>query len=184
MRTRLTSLPAALGAALLAVTLTSCSGDPEPIIEPAPSTSPSPSSAPPASPSATPTPDEPESAKAFIRRFQSAIQEMQVSGDSGPYRDLTYECSDCDALADEVDDIYGANGSIVSEEPVISGLRQVGESDGVRVFEFSLVAAPMTILASDGSVERDFAGGEAKYQMNVALRRGEWKALRISQLVS
>lgn len=180
MRTRHTSLSAALGAALLAVTLTSCSGDPEPIIEPAPSTSPSSST--PASPSATPTPDEPESAKAFIRRWQAASFEMQNSGEPSEYLAMTESCASCDALAEGVLDIYADGGSVRKAGGTVSSIKRVGKADSVLIYEFELRTRQSAVLDRDGNVATQLTGGRARYQINLTERSRSWLVTSVSRL--
>ncbi len=55
------------------------------------------------------SPPESESAEEFIRRWQAAGDEMQVSGETDKYRALGPNCKPCTGFADAVAQIY-ANG--------------------------------------------------------------------------
>jgi len=96
------ALPLALSGGL-SVALTACGGDPAapPPLTPAPSTASSP----------TPT-QQAETAEEFIRRYQAAADQMQISGDTAAYLALTQTCESCEDFAHSVEDIYSHGGNI------------------------------------------------------------------------
>ena len=184
MRTRLLATSVAV---LLALTLAGCSDDPQPIIEPAPSPTAAPSVTPNETPSSTPTPTaepESESAKDFIRRWQTAAFAMQTSGETDTYRSMTLACESCESFIDTVDNIYADGGSIRLDEPSVSAIRKVGDSNDTLVYEFDTMTSQTRVLDKDGSVVQLLEGGRSRYQVNL-LRTpgGEWAISRISELV-
>ena len=182
MRTRLLATSVAV---LLALTLAGCSDDPQPIIEPAPSTTAAPSVTPNETPSSTPTPEaEPESAKDFIRRWQTATYAMQDSGDVSNYLAMTDECSSCDALADEVTTIYADGRSIRTSGGRILEVERVGKVKKVFIYEYVARSGPSAVLARDGSAQRQFEGGTARFQMNLTRHDESWLVGRVSRLSS
>ncbi|MDE0776868.1 MAG: hypothetical protein OSB43_11385 [Nocardioides sp.] len=176
-------LLATLGALALTCSLAACSDEPQPIIEATPSTGPTSDPPPSPTPTATPVPDEPESAKEFIRRWQKEALAMQVSGDSTAYRKLTRNCGGCDAFADNVDRIYGDGGSIEIAASRVRAVSLVGRADGVSIVEFDVISSPTIVRDSTGSVAQELSGGRTRFQANIAQPDDTWRVLRISELV-
>ena len=180
MRTQPTKRSVILSATLLLAALTACSGDPEPIIEPSPPAS-SPTDSP--TPTTTPSEAEPESAKAFIRRWQDEALAMQLSGDTSRYRAMTKGCQDCDAFANQVDDIYSGDGAIEIASAKVFRVEQAGVSGGTQIFEFEVVSSPTVVRDSAGLVTQRLDGGRVRFQANLERERGDWHVVRISELV-
>lgn len=85
--------------------LAGCTDEPEPKMpDPTPS-----SSAPSPSPSESET-AEVESAEEFIRRWSAIEAEMENTGDTAEYRELSSDCKACTGLAADVEDLYAAGG--------------------------------------------------------------------------
>jgi hypothetical protein len=174
---------AAVVAALLAWTLTACSDDPEPIVEPTPS----PTSTAPTQPTSPPTsePPERESAQEFIRRWQAEAFAMQVSGDTSRYRELSLNCESCDLLAGSVSEIYDSGGSVrFRGRHQVIDLVRVGKERGTLIFEYTLQSPRSEVLDSDGNVSQRFSGGRNEYQVNVVRREGGWSISSASRLAA
>ncbi len=138
----------ALTAVLLS--LSACNGDPEPQV--ADPTSEPPTSEPTTSPTATEsTPTEPptseppekETAQEFLRRWQEAANEMQVSGVSDKFRALNADCESCDVFAGNVDRIYEAGGFIRTDGGTISGIERWGKVNEWPTFDVRVESAPI-----------------------------------------
>ncbi|CAN5174399.1 hypothetical protein BH09ACT12_BH09ACT12_28510 [soil metagenome] len=179
-----THISATLGAALLVLALTSCSEDPEPIIDSTPTTPTPTASDPPDSPTPTSSPPaEPESAKAFIRRWQDEAFAMQLSGDTSNYRSMALHCESCEGLADSVADIYGDGGSIrVRGDHVVSDLKRVGKVKKVLIFEYMLSSPSSQVLAPSGKVDQSFVGGTNRYQVNITRKSEGWRISSASRI--
>src|SRR6478735_5094659 len=103
------------------VLLAGCSDDPEPEPKIPQATSSSP----------TPTPTESETPEAespedFIRRWQATGDEMQRTGESADYLDISPNCAACKSLAKNVDDIYGDGGRIEFAGAKVVNLEESG----------------------------------------------------------
>ncbi|MAS56353.1 MAG: hypothetical protein CMJ44_17360 [Pimelobacter sp.] len=170
-------------AVLLALTLAGCSDDPQPIIEPAPSTTAAPPPAP--APSSTPTADsepESESAKEFIRRWQDEAFAMQTSGNTDVYLSMSTNCESCESLAESVDAIVRAGGTVELEGPhSVRGLRRVGKVQGTLIFEYELRSPASQVLSDKGKVEQEFSGGTNRYQVNVSRLSDRWSVTSASR---
>lgn len=175
-------LLATLGALALTCSLAACSDEPQPIIEATPSTGPTSVPPPSPTPTATPVPDEPESAKDFIRRWQKEAFAMQVSGDTGQYRAMSLECESCDNLATTVDDIYNAGGSVRTKPGEVHDLQKVGGRGRVSIFEYSLRSFPSTVYRTATAKPEQLTGGTRRYQVNVLSRRNELRIVRATSL--
>ncbi|MGA8846495.1 MAG: hypothetical protein WB471_07780 [Nocardioides sp.] len=176
MRTRPTRFLATIAATVLLAAPAACSGDPDPIIEPSP-----PAASP--TPTATPTAPERESAKAFIRRWQDEAFAMQLTGDTGRYRAMTKRCQGCDAFANRVDNVYRRNGSIEIVGAKVGRVEKTGTYGKAQIFEFDVVSSATVVRDSEGQVRLSLDGGRVSYQTNLERQRGEWRVIRISELV-
>lgn len=139
---------AAFAVAVCLPMLAACGEDEKPEIKRAPvSETPSASE----SPSASETP-EPESAKAFIRRWQELSDEMQVSGDTGEFRKLsTRLCESCKSLADRVDQIYEAGGQVEYAGSKLLSITRTGGSKHMPQFEMERRAGRVSVTESAGA---------------------------------
>jgi len=162
--------------------LTACEDEPEPkIVEPT-------STAPPATTattsSAVPTtsvPPKRETAKEFVIRFNEEESAMRATGNTGTYRALSPQCSDCVSLADAIEDIYGKGGRLVGKEPVTTQVHRVGRVRDAWIFEYTYDAPPSKVVDASGKVTKRFTGGRARFQINVRRVNGDWQVLRLSQ---
>lgn len=171
---------AAVVAALLAWTLTACSDDPEPIVEPTPS----PTSTAPTEPTSPPTsePPERESAEQFIRRWQGVSFEMQNTGNVDNYLAMTRSCGSCEALAQGVSEIYADGGYVDNARGAVSSIERAGKVDDVFIYEFDLRTRPSQIVDREGEVETELSGGQARFQINLEMQGDTWIVTRISRL--
>lgn len=167
------TLLATAATVLLLGTLAACSDDaPQPTFQP--STEAATSSPPPSASDPPPSsdPPKPETAASFLRRWQAEAFEMQNSGDTTAYREMSLRCESCDSLADRVDSVYDAGGWIRTDGGSVRNLKEVGGQGRLHIFEYVLKSAPTIYRqTSEGSKQR-LGGGTARYQVNV-LRRGD-----------
>ena len=165
----------------LVVGLGACSGDPEPIIEPTPSATA------PASPTSEPTPTadpEPESAKAFLQRWQLSAYDMQDSGDVDNYLAMTSSCTSCVALAEGVEEIYAQGGSIKTTGGQVSGIERVGKVDRTFIYEYVTTSGASKVFDRSGRVEDRYTGGTSRFQVNLERRGKSWVVRRVSRLAT
>jgi len=88
---------------------------------------------PPPSSSSTPSPSETETAEAesaeeFIRRWVEAGDEMQVTGETAEFRQLSRKCQACGQAADQVEAIYASGGSIDFDGTRVGLLKRVASN--------------------------------------------------------
>jgi hypothetical protein len=153
-----------LAATLVAgVLLAGCSDDPEPTFEPPASPSPSESE----SSSAKPEAQSPEE---FIREWFALNTEMQNSGETEAFLAVSLQCDPCSKLAKQVEEIYGAGGSIRLRGQSVERVRRIGSG------EFSVVvnAAPTVYTESESAPETRLPGGPNEYRMFLRKRDGAW----------
>lgn len=182
MRVRRPLAALSLAAALLAAT-TACSGDDPPEGDGSPSASPatSPSAS---SPTASTTADPPqrESAKAFIRRWNQADIEMQRTGDSGPYRQLTHGCKPCDSLADRVDAFYAAGGWIRWDGRTMGRITKYESRFGRPTWQVPTNSAATRYTESADGPVRKLTGGHNIMLVTLGRVKGKWRVYDIAQL--
>ncbi len=174
----------------LALTVASCSNEPEPkfadpTTTPGTPTTPGTSSTS-STPTAEPTTNDPpknETPEEFIRRFQRAAFDMQNSGESASFREMTSNCLSCDDFADRVDKIYEDGGQIAIAQNSTKKIRVLTTVDSVTVMEYELHATPTVISDRSGAVVERYPGGVDRFQLNIRRRSGHWLVLRLNRLV-
>lgn len=166
-----------LTATLLAVAclLAACGGGEtaEPIFTPSTSntsTSPSPS---------TTDQEDPED---FIRRWRAASDNMQNSGDTSRFRSLYLpSCSNCEALADSVDEVYGAGGSISFDGSEVIWIRA-----GENRFHYSarISNGSARVVPHQGAAKEAYPPGESTMDIALRPRRGTWVIVSYAPLAT
>lgn len=142
-----------------ALVLSACGGDP---VAPPPLTLPTSSSA-----TVSESP-KPESAEEFIRRWITASNEAQASGDTTAYRELYSGCTPCEMFADQVDRIYANGGYIRTEGERVLRIKRQPEM-GRYAFDYWVDAAPTRYVEAEGKPVQRLSGGETK--QGVSLRK-------------
>ncbi|WP_374458122.1 hypothetical protein [Nocardioides sp.] len=144
------------------VLLAGCSGDAEPTPKmPDPTTS-----------SVTPEPTESETPEAespedFVRRWQAASDEMQRTGRTKPYLELSPDCDACRSLASNVDDIYADGGRIEFDGSEIVRLKNAG--DQPPTFDVNLQLSETRIFRKGASSPETLPAG--KMAIRVTLKQ-------------
>jgi len=88
-------------------------------------------------------------------------------------------------LADSVDEIYGSGGSVAFDGTQrIRSLEKVGKVQDTLIFEYELVSPESRLLDASGSLERQFEGGSARYQVNVTAMKDSWRVTSAIRLAS
>ncbi|WP_139227590.1 DUF6318 family protein [Nocardioides alpinus] len=154
--------------------LAGCSEEPEPTPKIPDPTSSSPS--PTATESETP---EAESAEDFIRRWADALQEMQATGETGPFRELGPACESCSETADRVEQIYAAGGAIEWDGWTILSIEENGASDEFRVIERS---APTRFRESSDAPWKRLDGGRTPHVIQLESAGTSWLVVRTAEV--
>ena len=147
--------------------LAGCS-DPEPILPDPPPTSPSPTTP---SPSDSETPES-ESAEDFIRRWAAAETQMENTGDTAEYRDLSVGCKACTDLADLVEKWYEAGGFIEWDGWDIEGVKPRG--DNGSEFVVRVTSSPTRYKESKSGPLKTFDGGPGAHLLELKQRGDSW----------
>ncbi len=106
------------------LSLSACSDDSSSSADP-PTTAPTSASS---DPTSTPT-DEGETPEEFVRRWVEVDRQMQNSGDTDEYRQITKGCTACKGVADQVEAIYEAGGYVKTDGWQIESRSSVGQLD-------------------------------------------------------
>lgn len=127
------------------------------------------------SPSASEMP-EPETAKAFIRRWMKVSDAMQNTGNTKAYLKLaTRRCESCKTVADSVDEIYGAGGTVKVPPSRIRRLTRIGGPEAAPRFELVIQVAESTVVDSPGAEPRTLTGGEGTLIITLKESGESWK---------
>ena len=168
----------AASAAVALAALAGCTSNAEPSPAPTPTVSPSPSTSPSTSPSASPTPPtmpaaaegtSPRAAKAFARHYFDVINYSARTGDTRELRKLgTSDCVSCNAIAHNIETIYGAGGHIESENWQLREVTVLKATNGRAVLSVGTLIHPEVVVQSNGKRSRK-AGGKQPMTMFVDL---------------
>lgn len=156
MRRRTSTLRPLLAAGLLSllVAMSGCSdAEPTPKFE---------------EPTGSPTPAEvkEETPEAFIKRWALLEKEMQNTGETEAYREMTRGCTACTTLADRVDAIYSAGGQIQAEGKKIVAVSPLGSKQHL----VSTSIGPTLYRESAESAEVSMDGGSSEYVLTLDQR--------------
>ena len=157
---------AAVAALMLA--LSSCSEDP---VKPKPLEPESSSSSPTSSPSETPKPESPQD---VIRLWIATGNEMQTTGDTTTYRDVTRYCGDCKEFADYVERIYEKGGHIEFEGERIVEVARKAASRKAAAFDVKTRSGPTSYTERRGGPLKTYDGGTVTYRVTLELRNDRW----------
>lgn len=156
-------LVAALGATLL---LAGCGGDPEPKVEPTPS-----------SPSTTMSAsDKPASAEEFVNAWVRASNDMQVTGETTEYRELSAQCAPCLAVADHVDRVYKGGGHIETSGLTVRRTKFQGNASTKDVDLYG-TSAVVRIVKPSGTSR--LPGGPAHFLLSIKRVGSSWVATNL-----
>jgi hypothetical protein len=149
------------------VLLAGCSDDPEPTPK-----MPEPRSSSPTPTEPATTEPEAESPEDFIRRWQAAAFDAQMSGDTSTYRDFGRQCRPCTNFADQVDGIYADGGSIKLDSLRVLSVKP---ARGADQFRLTRVLGQTRVVDAQGNEQQSFAGG--REVLNVFLEQvgGRWR---------
>lgn len=129
------------------------------------------------SPSASETPEpQPESAKAFIRRWQKASDEMQVTGKTKSYLQMTTRnCDSCRSVAKSIAEVYEAGGEVRFAGSTIDRLTRIGGTKQRQTFEMRLTVPESTVIERAGAQARTLTGGSGTFVIELKRRGASWK---------
>jgi len=156
---------AALAVVLPLLALSGCGGDnPKPKPYDPPSTS--------ASPTTSQTPQA-ESPQAFIRRWVAASTKMQNTGVSTGFRQLGYQCAECDKFATQIEGIYAKGGLVDTEGWKILTIKAKG-SGKTGEYDMRVNASPTRYRESKDAPVQHLSGGPSTVLVRLTNRQGSW----------
>jgi hypothetical protein len=121
----------------------------------------------------------PRAAKAFARHYFDVINYSARTGDTQELRKLgTDDCVSCEAIAHNIERIYGAGGHIESENWQLRQVSVFKASDGRAALSLGALIHPEVVVQSDGTRERK-AGGKQPMTMFLDLSAGEPRVTRL-----
>lgn len=167
---------AAVVGVLAVLSLTGCAGDEEPGARKssAPTVTPTPT---PTSTETVTTPPADETAEEFIRRWFQAQEDMQNSGDSSAYVAMAPQCLDCRKVADRIQGIYSAGGSVHYEGHDV--VRVVPRGEAKLTFEVRLKVGETEYSERSGAPEARLRGGTDDYAVTLAGTVGDWRVTHL-----
>jgi hypothetical protein len=158
------------------VLLAGCSDDPEPtpkIPEPT-SSSPSPS------PTESEEP-EAESPEEFIRRWAAVEAEMENTGDTAEYLEMSRECKACTGLAKIIEGYYEAGGSVRWAGWTIRTIEQE-PGVGKNAYAVSVTSAPTRYKESAKGPIKRLDGGRSTHLLRLGRSNKTWVVLEKAEL--
>lgn len=162
-------------AAAAPLLLAGCTDQPEPMPKiPDPPTS-----------SSTPSPSESETAEAesaqnFIRRWASVEAEMENTGDTAEYLELSRGCRACAKLAKLVEGYYASGGYVKWQGWEIINVRPHGNSG--RAFSVRVDSAPTSYVEKAGGPSKSFPGGPGQHLLTLDPVDSSWVVVDKSEV--
>lgn len=170
----------ALALTVIAPLLLAGCSDGDPDADPTPKM-PDPTSSSP-SPTESETP-EAESAEDFVRRWVDVDRAMQNSGATDEYLSISGKCKTCVTVADRIEGIYEAGGSVQTDGLKILGFTDQSPDGGKRILDVKVRSTPTVIKESASADEQRLPGGVVTYRMRLNAE-APWQLLQITQLAS
>lgn len=161
--------------AVVPLLLAACSDDPEPqpkMPDPPPSSSPTPT---------TSETVEAESAEEFIRRWVEEDKRMFETGDTKDFLAMGPNCDDCKNIADTVDRIYGAGGTVQWDGWTILELAPKGKPSA-HTYRFVVDSAPTRYRESAEGPWKKLAGGRVVQLIVLEPVGDSWHVLESREL--
>lgn len=158
--------------------LTGCSdGDPE--AEPTPKM--------PDSSSSTPTPTESESpevesAEDFVRRWVDVSNEMQQTGETSAYLEISGKCRPCKQVAQQVASAFEAGGYVRTDGWTIKSIKD-RSGGGKPIYDVRVNSAPTELKASKTSKPSRLPGGDLVYRFRLN-DEAPWQLTQLTQVPS
>ncbi len=156
-----------LAALVLPASLAACGGDSsvaDPPVAPSPS---------------SPTTSDPpahETAEHFIRRWVAEDTQIQQTGNTRHFRDMSQGCRGCIKLADLVDRIYAAGGFVHTGGWSIKKI----DAAGGGTYDLNVFSPATTYAESQGGTVHHLPSGPAHFQLRLTPTGNGW---RVSSLV-
>jgi hypothetical protein len=148
--------------------LAGCSDDPEP----------TPKIPEPTSSSPTPTPTESETPEAespeeFIRRWVKAGDEMQVTGETAEYANMSPKCKACQGFVESVEEVYSAGGSADFAGTRITGIKRYASDP--PTYDVSQRVPETTIRRTEGGQTQTLPGGSTRIRVILKKSKADWQ---------
>jgi hypothetical protein len=161
-----------------ALLLAGCSDDPEPTPKLPDLTSSSPS--PTASESETP---EAESAEDFVRRWVEISNEMQNTGETSEYLEISSRCAACKQVAQRVETVFDAGGFFKTDGWTIRSITDRSGNGARQVLDVRVDSAPTLIKESSAAKEERLPGGDLVYRFRLGASQ-PWSLAQLTQVPS
>jgi hypothetical protein len=114
----------------------------------------------------------PAAAKAFARHYFATVNDAAATGHTQELRSLGLPaCASCDAIASNIEKVYGAGGYIAEEDWQIRSMRVVQSTDTRAFLSITAVLAPEVTVDADGK-RTTRKGGKQPMSMTLARRSG------------
>lgn len=127
----------------------------------------------------TPTPTDasstaaPETAEEFIRRWAATESDMERTGETEAYRELSSNCVACKELADLVEGYYAAGGYVKWAGWNIRSVRNY-PAGGENAFAVKVTSPPTKYKESGSGEVKSFPGGPATHILTLEAAGDSW----------
>lgn len=135
-----------------------------------------------ATPTETPSAEQ-ESPEDFIRRWVALDKEMQNTGKTRDYMQVSSSCAPCAEVAERVEGIFHAGGYVRTKGWVILGIKDRSPAVGPKVFDLRVRSTPTTYKESAESAERTLSGGVLSYRLRLNSST-PWRIVNLNQLAA
>ncbi len=137
-----------------------------------------------ASPSPTSRPSEVgETPEEFVRRWVDVDREMENTGETAEYRQLSRGCRPCQELADQIDAIYSKGGFVKTAGWTVLRLRvSHGDRANAVVVRALIDAAPTEYVERQGGPVLHLPGGQQTQLVTLSPVGATWRVTDVEQV--
>jgi hypothetical protein len=125
-----------------------------------------------------------KSAKAFVRYYFVLINNAITTGDTEPL--LRYGrdgCQSCSTIAENVDEIYDAGGSIKSLGWGLKGIYAVPQQPRSRpVFDLDVRLSPQEVRPRSGAKVKHYEGGKQPMTIHLSRQKDGWTVTQLDKV--
>ena len=128
----------------------------------------------------------PAAAKAFVRHYFEQINYAALTGDTAPLRALSADdCESCDAIASNVERIYGDGGHMETDGWNLTVVSPVPARSRARpAFDLGVRQSPEQVYETEGATPETYPGGRLAMTIYLQRRADRWEVERLDEVAS
>jgi len=124
------------------------------------------------------------SAKAFVRYYFATINFAARTGDTDQLRELgSPDCTSCEAITENIADIYGDGGNIRSDGWELRSIIAVPlQPRNKPIFDLSVFLNPEQVTSGETGEPEDFEGGKQPMTVYLVRQDSAWHVVQLDKV--